>query len=77
MFVAHWTDVATGIIHVLEEMAVAFNGQLYGIGKHLVVIEERILQFDTDGCVFLDGERLAVGKKCEFAIHILNVYVYC
>ena len=77
MLIAHGTNVATGVIHVLEEMAVAFNGQLYGIGKHLIVVEERILQLDTYGCVFIDGERLAVGKKSEFAIHILNVYVYC
>ena len=52
-------------------MAVAFDGQLYGIGEHLVVVEERILQLDTDGCVFLEGKRLAVGKNSEFAVHFL------
>ena len=50
-------------------MAVAFDRQLYRVGKHLVVVEERILQLDTDGCVFLEGERLAVGKNGEFAVH--------
>ena len=44
-------------------MSVAFDWQLYGIGKHLIVVEERILQLYTDGCVFLEGERLAVGKN--------------
>ena len=53
VLIAHGTDVAADIIHVFEEMSVAFDGQLYGIGEHLIVVEERILQLDTDGCVFL------------------------
>ena len=70
MLVAHGTDVAADIIHVFEEMAVAFDGQLYGLREHLGIVEERILQLDTDGCVFLKGERLAVGKNGEFAVHV-------
>ena len=63
MLVADGANVGADIIHVLQEMTVAFQGQLYGIGEHLNVVEQGIAQLDADGCVFLQGEGLAVGKN--------------